>query len=160
MSLAFFTKGVDWKNPRLTKKPRVWGEYLCWCIHAWMTGHIPYYPRWLRRYLLSRFPARRHGIMWWQVRYWQKHLSEYVFSKADRPLPWYIGPRAIGPFVRPWRWIARQFRGHTSGRSHRCEFTDREEGALYGGQKGGFMDDLFEELIRNISDPAENAKWN
>lgn len=50
------------------------------------------------------------------------------------------------------RRAQRFFRNHTGGRSHRCEFTDPERGALYGGTDGGFMDAYFERFFNEISD--------
>ena len=156
----FFTKGIDWSDPNLTRDIHIWTQYLCWCIRAWMTSHIPYYPRWLRRRLLKCFPARRHGISWRDVCFSKTNVPGYICTKRNRPLPWYIGVRARGPLVRPWLWTANRFLQHRGGCSHRCEFTDKEWGALYGGQRGAFMDTLFEKFLENISDPAENAKWN
>lgn len=44
------------------------------------------------------------------------------------------------------------FRARTGGRTHRCEFTDKIEGALHGGKKGAFMDAYFEKFLENISE--------
>ncbi len=46
--------------------------------------------------------------------------------------------------------VCRWFRDRTGGRSHRCEFTDREHGALYGFNEGAFMDKLFDQFLKNI----------
>ena len=133
-----------------TKNPVIWFGYLCWNIQFWMLTHVPYYPMWLRRIILTRTAKERHGLSWRMIRFWESNNPDY--EPHYKPLPWFIGPYAIGPFKRPWMRIARFFRRFTGGRSHRCEFTDREKGALYGGKEGPFMDRLFEQFIQNIPD--------
>jgi hypothetical protein len=89
------------------------------------------------------------------AREWEaRGLTDY-----PRPLPRYIGAAAIGPFIRPWNWVARFFRRFTGGRSHRCEFTDREKGALYGGKEGAFMNRYFEQFLANISRDVDVVDW-
>ena len=73
-----------------------------------------------------------------------------VTNETPRPIPWPIGEAALGPFVRPWWRVADFIRRGTGGRSHRCEFTDPQRGALYGHQHGAFMDAYFDALLDNI----------
>jgi hypothetical protein len=145
-----FLKGVDFKNARLTRSLRVWFEYLCWCIQSWMDTHKPYLPVKMRAWLLAKFPPER----WHSGRtYYYRLRNGAKASEISKfkPLPWPICPSAFGPFVGPWSRVERWFRNRTGGRSHRCEFTDKTDGALYGGTEGGFMDKLFDQFIENIS---------
>lgn len=150
--MSHFTKGIDWNDPRLTRKPKIWLEYLCWCITAWMDEHNPYLPKWMRRWLYQHLEPRRLHVSQWQYQFWCEQNPGADRSSWPKPLPWPICPGAQGPFVGPWKsaraWLAQ----HRGGRSHRCEFTDRENGALYGGTEGGFMNKLFDQFIENISE--------
>jgi hypothetical protein len=76
-------------------------------------------------------------------------------KKDFTPLPWPICTSAFGPFVEPWDKVQGWFRKHTGDRTHRCEFTDKKRGALYGGKDGGFMEKYFEKFIENISEDEE-----
>jgi len=139
-----------WRDRRrLTHNLKTWCEYLCWCTGNWMDMHLPIYSLRLRRRLLSRYPPERHGTTRRMFQFWQQTQCHADLHRL-RPLPWYIGPYARGPFVPPWKAIARWFHCHRGGRSHRCEFTDSSRGALYGGQEGGFMEELFVQFLRNI----------
>lgn len=51
---------------------------------------------------------------------------------------------------KPFVLIRNQSRKRTGGRGHRCEFTDKNKGALYGGQEGAFMEKLFQKFIDNL----------
>ena len=139
----------------LTRNWHIWAEYLCWCIARWIDVHQPYYPMWLRKRLLCHYPPQRHGMTALQYRFWQRNYPKRDLSQW-KPLPWYVGQYGVGPFVRPWRWLYRQFKRHTGSRSHRCEFTDRERGALYGGREGPFMNRYFEQFLRNIENPEQS----
>ena len=140
-----------WRDrQQLTRDRKMWREYLCWCIGNWMDMHRPIYPLWLRHRLLNLYPLERHGTSWRMFRHWQEIQPDNTTLHLLRPLPWYIGTYALGPFVRPWKAIARWFHRRRGGRSHRCEFTDSSRGALYGGQEGGFMEELFVQFLRNI----------
>jgi hypothetical protein len=121
--------GIRFRDPRLIRDYRIWLQYLCWCIQSWMSSHKPILPMFLR--------------------VWAYRLGADV-SEIAKPLPWPLGEAAMGPFLAPWNRVERFFRDRTGGRSHRCEFTDREAGALYGGQQGPFMNKLFEQLLENI----------
>lgn len=123
-------------------------QYLCWCIKTWMDKHIPYLPLGLRLWLLKRYPEERWNVSPWQYQFWQTHLKD--MSKAPRPLPWPINVAAMGPFFGPWNRVSSWFGRHTGGRSHRCEFTDPNHGALHGHKEGAFMDKLFEQFLANI----------
>jgi hypothetical protein len=138
---------------RKTKDPRIWFSYLCWNIQIWMKTHIPYYPMWLRKIILTRTDSKRHGLSWRMIDWWKSQNPNYVPQR--KPLPWYIGECALGPFAKPWKRIARFFNHWTGGLSHRCEFTDPENGALYTGVKDPFMNRLFERFITNISKDIE-----
>ena len=116
-----------------------------------MSWHEPRYPLWLRCWLLSKYSSERHFVTWTAVRWWQSHLSHFELTEDNIPLPWYIAPGAIGPFLKPWRKLAGWFIGHTGGRTHRCEFTDPQMGALFGHRNGAFMDSYFAVLIDRIS---------
>ena len=140
-----------WRDrKKLSRNPKIWLEYLCWCIGNWMDTHKPYYPRRLRRWLHGRYAPERFGTTQFQYRFWLSlgHDTDRIYQY--RPLPWYVGPHAIGPFIPVWNAVARWFHHHRGGRSHRCEFTDFQKGALYGGQMGAFMDRLFEQFMKNI----------
>jgi hypothetical protein len=135
------------------KNPIVWFQYLCWNIQFWMSGQSMAYPIWLRKLLLRRYPAERHGASWRMIKIYKAANPNYV--PKYRPLPWYVGECALGPFYHPWRRLGTIVRKFTGGRSHRCEFTDKELGALYGGKEGGFMNELFEQFIQNIPDDID-----
>lgn len=151
--IGYFMKGVDLRDPRLSRDWRLWAQYFCWCIANWMSCHKPYLPIRLRCWLLRRFPQNRWGMEW---RLWEFWVSQgYDLTDAPRPLPWPVCPDGFGPFVAPWNRVERWFRQRTGGRSHRCEFTDRRHGALYGGTDGAFMDRLFERFVENISDDQQ-----
>jgi hypothetical protein len=140
---------------RKTLSPVIWFQYFCWNVQFWMNTHKPYYPLRLRIWLLNGYDERRHQITRQMVRVWENlGRTEY-----PEPLPWYIGTAALGPFVGPWSKAARFFRRLTGGRSHRCEFTDPEQGALYGGKEGAFMDRYFEQFIANISRDVDVIDW-
>lgn len=148
--MAFFMKGVNLRNPTLTRKPRIWWAYLCWCVQFLMDTHKPYYPGFVRRWALQHYGSRRFHMQWRMVHYWQAHLS-YELKEEDRPLPWWLGEAALGGLVVPWNWIARQFRKQTLGLSHRCEFTDPIHGALYTDHADDFMEQAFEQFVERIS---------
>lgn len=109
---------------------------------------MPILPDFIRLWALRRWPER-YNLTWQMREWWQKGLG-YDVSNIPKPLPWPLGEAALGPFLPPWNRAERFFRSHTGGRSHRCEFTDPKIGALYGGQEGPFMDQLFEQFLRNI----------
>lgn len=146
---GYFMRGIDLQNPKLTRDWRIWAQYLCWCIGQWMTFHQPYLPMWIRCRLLRWFPQQRWAMQW---RMWEFWVSQgYDLTNVPKPLPWPICPHGEGPFVSPWNRVAGWFRRRTGGRSHRCEFTDPQHGALYGANDGPFMDRLFDQFIENIS---------
>lgn len=139
-------------KPRKTRNPRIWFQYGCWWVQFWMMFHKPYYPLWLRMWLLNRFPEERRSLTRRTIEGW-KHINPKYEPKYP-PLPWFVGDYAFGPFIGPWNRAQRLLRKGTGGRSHRCEFTDPESGALYGHNEGAFMDAYFDQLIANI-DAAE-----
>lgn len=141
-------KGIDFRNPRLTRSWRIWLEYLCWSVQFWMSYHKPYLPLRLRAFIFRHTAPERHHLSWRMVEHWKQVNPDYVHPY--KPLPWPIMPSAFGPFVGPWDRVTRWFRRHTGDRSHRCEFTDKTRGALYGGQEGGYMNKLFEQFLHNI----------
>jgi len=146
--IRFVMKGVRFRDPRLTRDWRIWVQYLCWCIQAWMSSHKPILPSFIRIWAIRRWPDRIN--MTWRMReWWQDGLGADV-SKIPKPLPWPLCESAMGPFLAPWNQVERFFRSHTGGRSHRCEFTDPKHGALYGGQDGPFMDEMFDEFLKKI----------
>lgn len=116
-----FTKGIDFRDPRLTKSPRVWWQYFWWCIHVRMPSRL-FLPQWFRHWYY-----RRTGT---PIYYWP------VLPKLYTPVK---------------RFVIRQ-KGEYS---HRCEFTSKRGGALYGGTEGAFMNRLFERFIENISDDGD-----
>ena len=126
-------------------------EYLCWKIQFWMRTHRPLYPVWLRGWLLSHFDRERHFITWQAVDRYRRNNREFRLTKKNIPLPWWVGVGAQGPIIKLWNRLEHQFATRTGGRSHRCEFTDKEMGALHGYDYGPFMDQYFEEFIRRIS---------
>lgn len=150
--MSYLLKGVNFRHPHLTKDLRVWWQYFCWCVHAWMMSHRPYYPQFIRVWALRHYGSQRYHMSWRMVEQWRRVDPNYVLKKEWRPLPWWLGESALGAFLKPWDRAERWFRQRTGERSHRCEFTDAKEGALYGGQRGAFMDEYFEQLIRNIDE--------
>ena len=114
-----------------TKNPIIWLRYLCWCVQNWMSRHTPYYPLRLRIWLHRLYPDT---------------IKSY---------PWYIGADCQGPFVGPWHQVSWFFRSFTGGRSHRCEFTDKKHGVLYGHNEGAFMDQYFENISISDMDHGE-----
>jgi hypothetical protein len=136
---------------RRTRDPRVWLEYLCWQIQFWMSGHKPYLPVRLRIWLWRFFPDRmRHHVSWQQYRFWLEQPYNDP-ATLPKPLPWPVCSSFVGPFVGPWDRVTHWFGRRTGGRSHRCEFTDKKRGALYGHKEGAFMDRLFDRFLERIS---------
>lgn len=158
MRRVSFFKGIDFHNPNLTRDPRKWWRYLCWYISFWMMTNRPYYPMWLRRRLLKHYQQSRHSMTWRMVKWWKEVDPDYVVSPEFRPLPWYIGVCALGPFIKPWdtvqHWFGRQ---KGVGYSSRCEFTDRERGLLYGGPDEPFIEAAFERFIHEIDAEGDEA---
>lgn len=148
--IRFILTGIDFRNPNLTRNPRLWAQYLCWCVQHYMMFNKPILPGFIRIWAHRRWPERMH--MTWRMREWWRDGLGHDVSNIPKPLPWPLCEAAMGPFLAPWNRVERFFRVRTGGRSHRCEFTDRESGALYGSQQGPFMDALFEQLIANISE--------
>jgi hypothetical protein len=132
-----------------TLNPIPWLQYAAWTIQWWMQTHRPIYPLWFRVWALKHYGNERSGLTWDDIRRWETVRPDY--KHPHKPVPWYIGAHGLGPLYAPWLRIARFVRRFTGGRSHRCEFTDREMGALYGHQHGAFMDRLFEVFIDRIS---------
>jgi len=149
--MNFFLKGVDFRSPVLTRKPRIWWAYICWCIQYQMDTHKPYYPGFIRSWALKRYGSKRYHMQWRMVHFWQANLKDFQLTDDLRPLPWWLGEAALGVFVKPWDWLARQFRKQTLGLSHRCEFTDKLHGALYTDHADDFMQQAFERFIERIS---------
>lgn len=116
-----FRKGVNFRDPRLTKSPRIWWKYFWWCIYTKLRPNL-YLPLWFRVWYARRTGK---GIIAWPV--------------LNRP------------YLRIVRFAIRQ-KGEFS---HRCEFTDKQDGALYGGTSGGFMNELFNQFVKNISTDSE-----
>jgi hypothetical protein len=141
-------KDVGMKR-RKTRNPLIWFQYGCWRVCTWMMFHRPYYPLRLRIWLSYRYPEERWSLTWAMIDQWRRVRPDY--TPRHLPLPWYIGANAIGPFVGPWDRVQRIFRKGTGGRTHRCEFTDPQRGALYGHNEGPFMNAYFDKLIENIS---------
>jgi hypothetical protein len=140
-----------------TYNPIIWLKYLAWCIQFWASGHAMAYPGWLRKWLLfTVFPdKRRHGTTWRMIHWWRSQNDS--FFPLYYPLPWWVGPHALGPFYNlPFKLThpLRRF----AGASHRCEFTDKGHGALYTGTVDPFMDRLFEQFIKNIDE--EESTWS
>lgn len=134
---------------RKTRNPAIWFAYWCWCVQFWMACHTPYWPMPVRHWAYRRYGENRYGLTWRQIAQWRRVRPDW--QPTAFPLPWWLGAYALGPFQFPWRRVQRWFRDRTGGRSHRCEFTDREHGALYGHREGPFMDAFFEQLIANVS---------
>ena len=124
--LKHFTKGVDFRDPRLTKSPRVWWQYFWWCISVKIPPQ-PYLPHFFRLWYIKR---TKKNIISWPVL------------------------RGVWPYLR--RFVNRR-KGEFS---HRCEFTDKKDGALYGGTSGGFMNRLFEEFIERISADVDTGEYD
>lgn len=134
-------------EPTNTRR-RVRFEYACWNVQWWMERHQPRLPRRLVRRLMPLFDPRRHHVGRQQYDFWLR--GGHDPARLPRPLPWPICPNFEGPLLRPWRRVQRWFRGHTGGRSHRCEFTDPAHGALHGHDEGAFMDRYFDGFLRSI----------
>lgn len=115
----FFTTGVYWRDPRLTRNPRIWWAYLCWCLS----------------FQMSR-------IGWWEPLW----LCRWRIKRGDR-----MGRRHIKPLQRPWNALLNRITRQQMGLSHRCEFTDREQGALYTGKMDPYMERMFQRFIDRIS---------
>lgn len=145
---SFLLKGVEFRNPKLTRSLHIWSQYLCWCIQCAMGNHRPYYPPFIRRWAFRHYGQRRMSFAWHMLKHYQAVTPEFV--PDVKPPPWWLGEHALGPLIAPWGCIQKWFRSRTGGRSHRSEFTDRQRGALYGGMEGAFMEDYFERLIENI----------
>jgi hypothetical protein len=116
-----------------------------------MSGHRPWLPVRLRILLWRLFPdRRRHHVSWHQYRFWLEQPYNDP-ATLPKPLPWPICPAFAGPFVAPWDRLTHLIARGAGGRSHRCEFTDRRRGALWGHHEGAFMDRLFDAFVEEIS---------
>jgi hypothetical protein len=118
---------------RKTLNLQTWMQYLCWKIQFWMMTHRPRYPR-----AFQNWAFRRYGYQ--------------VGSSWKVDFPWWLPHPTEGPFLATWERIRMWFRQRTGGRSQRCEFTDKEMGALYGHAQGPFMDSFFEEFLHRIDE--------
>jgi hypothetical protein len=136
---------------RLTRNPVPWLQYAAWCAHWWMWQHQPRYPRHIQAWARRRYGERRMWVTRADRRTWGRYNPTYIPTKADAPLPWWIGRGAMGPFLPLWEQAQRLLRRCTGGRSHRCEFTGKGCGALWGYHEGPFMERLFDQFLGNIS---------
>jgi hypothetical protein len=123
----------------------------------WMSKRSMAYPIWLRIRFFEQYGDRRLGTSWKMIEHWRSMNPD--FEPEYTPAPWYVGEHALGPFYPFWKRLRAIVRKGRGGRSHRCEFTDKERGALYGGKEGGFMDAYFEQFIRNISGDLEVQEY-
>lgn len=132
-----------------TKNLVIWLRYWVWCFQFWLSGYHWCYPMWLRQFFLEHVvpDRRRHCLSRRYVKSWEETFGK---SHPLKPMPWWIGPHAIGPFCLLRDKVLRFFR-RVAKLSHRCEFTDPERGALYTGRIDPFMNRLFERFIQNIS---------
>jgi hypothetical protein len=122
--IKYFTKGIQWSNPNLTREMHIWWQYFAWCLHMKMRLNL-IWPLWFR--------------VWWYKRFRFAILCVPILNRI-------------------WRKTSAILAAQTGGRSHRCEFTDKQQGALYGGKDGGFMNKYFEQLLRNIDKTTEDGE--
>lgn len=148
--IKHFTHGIEPRNPRLVKSPRVWWKYLNWCIYTYLQRYSFVYPMFIRKWAYRRYGERRYWLSNRTYAYWRETNPDWIPSKESTPLPWYIGEAGMGPVRLVWKRFLRIFSNQKGEYSHRCEFTDREKGALYGGKEGAFMNRLFEQFLENI----------
>lgn len=97
-------------------------------------------------------------MTWENVKQWQYVDPNWTLKNEWRPLPWYFGVSALGPFFKTWNRLERFIARGRGGCSHRCEFTDKQHGALYGGTDGPYMNAMFEQFIENITPEIEDAR--
>lgn len=118
-------------------------------INHFTKGIDPKYPMtrswriWLEYFCWCVNTALPFGVMWPM---WVRIFTLRRFGKHFVFVP------ILNPALQR---LKSWFRHHTGGRSHRCEFTDKNHGALYGHSEGAFMDRYFEKFIQNISRDLE-----
>lgn len=126
-------RGLQARLPRpRTRDLRIRLQYTCWRIQFWMMTHRPHV-----------VPSILHMPI---ARIWRRLIGR----GPVKPPAWLNWIWTAG--LPGWYSIERFFRRHTGGRSHRCEFTDRQHGALYGHNEGAFMNAYFDKLLENIGD--------
>ena len=126
--IKFFMKGVELRNPRLTRSPQIWWMYLCWCIQFQLVHNAPRYPESIRKWAFKHYGTDRFQYSTNSIR--NRRIVFPDYQPKAKPLPWYIGEHALGPFYKISRRVGRWFRNQTGEYSHRCEFTDRGSGLL------------------------------
>lgn len=111
-----------------TKNPIIWLRFFAWKIQfRW--EHRDY----AIRYLFIR--ERKDGT--WNI------PTKWSSEDYDRHYQWYMKIKKIG-----WRILFGHLR-RFAGYSHKCEFTDRKNGLLHGGQGAG-MDDAFDRFVDSL----------
>src|SRR5689334_13576268 len=106
--ITFILRGVDFKDPNLTRDVHLWVRYLCWCIQFWMSCHRPILPDWLRGLIFRLTPPERYHLSWRMIEQWKR--IDPNFNPLHKPLPWPICESALGPFDKPWCVIQRRIR--------------------------------------------------
>lgn len=148
MPYSSFWKGVHPRHPRFTRKASICWRYFCW----WAANNLDQLPggppRMLMR-LAGRFDRRPVTL----VHHDRSTYLRFEASGRERAGAARFYQFWFGPFSRLFQRIASPFRTIAGANAHRCDFTDRETGLLYGGD-GAAMNLLFAEFSEQIS-PTE-----
>ena len=138
------------------RKIKVYFMYACWIVANWMDNHKPYLPRFVRLLVFKYYPgaetrmvASKRTYDWW--------ISQgHEVDKKFKPLPWPICENCFGPFIKPWNKIRNFVAKGRGGHAHRCDFTDKKNGLLYGGD-GQTMNKLWGKFMETIDNDGEDA---
>ena len=151
MPYSAFWKGVDPRNPRFTRSASIYWRYFCW----WAANNLDQLPGGVPRRLLQLagcFDRRPVTLI---------HNGPTTTLRFESSGRWRAGEGRFyqfwfGPITALFRRIASPFRMVAGANAHRCDFTDRETGLLYGGN-GKAMNLLFAEFSEQIS-PTEEER--
>ncbi len=154
MGYVSFWKGVR-PSQNLTLKAGRWAGYLCWWLEANLR-QLPPMPS-TRLYRLANYLTPR---LWARVTWAGRDTEVAVRSGAEangwEPLG-SVALHLLALRLRKPGCLCNRLVRWRGPFGHRCDWTDRQGGRLYGGQ-GGAIDALFEQFIGNISiTPAQAA---
>jgi hypothetical protein len=149
MSYAPLWKGGEPHHPRFRFNRQLCWRYLCW----WAASNLDQLPGACPRFLmrlagcLDRRPVTLvHAD---GTAYLHFESSGRFRAGEGRVYQFWFGPLSAAV-----RRIGAPFRNARGVNAHRCDFTDRETGLLYGGD-GRAMNGLFDEFLESIEPTQE-----
>lgn len=142
-------KGIHPRHPRFCRDVRIWWRYACWWAASNLVQLPGAAPRGLMR-LAGCFDRRRVTLI---------HNGPATSLRFEPSGRWRAGEGRFyqfwfGPLSAAVRRIAKPFSAARGANVHRCDFTDRETGLLYGGD-GAAMTGLFDKFVAAIGPTPE-----